>query len=446
MPMELFIRPLRNSSARDLDSWIDRQAELSAAALESAISATQRVRRRDAFAQTIVPARGSVVASISFGDWTVEPDYFFHWVRDSAIAMRAVVALMQSSSGATQRRWRNHFEDFVRFSLTLSRCDGGRFVKRVNYRARTLPGARKHLRGKAELRALVGDAILGEPRFNPDGTLDILRWSRPQYDGAALRALTCLRFLDAGGRDGKDIRRLIAQDLDFTCRHAGARCVGPWEERSAWHYPVALLQLGALVHGRRFAGRRAEAWAAAERHLRERLDGFWSDRDQVYLAQRPARTAAARLDAAVLLAVLDADLPEGRHSVHDPRVQKTQAAIEKFFAREFPINRGKACAPLLGRYRGDRYFGGGAWYPTTLAAAALYYRRAALAGKDRSRLIGRGDAFMARLHEVTPASGALSEQIDRRTGEHRSARHLTWSHAAFVSASFLRRQALRGTA
>ena len=45
----------------------------------------------------------------------------------------------------------------------------------------------------------IGDALLGEPRFNPDGTIDILQWARPQYDGPALRALACLRYLGDGG-------------------------------------------------------------------------------------------------------------------------------------------------------------------------------------------------------------------------------------------------------
>jgi glucoamylase len=53
----------------------------------------------------------------------------------------------------------------------------------------------------------------------------------------------------------------------------------------------------------------------------------------------------------------------------------------------------------------------------------------------------RGDAFMATLRALTPADGALSEQVDRETGAPTSARHLTWSYAAFVSTARLRAQA-----
>ena len=42
--------------------------------------------------------------------------------------------------------------------------------------------------------AVHGDAVAADTRVNPDGTLDMLRWARPQHDGPALRALTLLRW------------------------------------------------------------------------------------------------------------------------------------------------------------------------------------------------------------------------------------------------------------
>jgi glucoamylase len=428
-----------------LDAWIAWQAEHSAAAMERVISATHLTRRREAFGQVIVPVKGSVLASPAMADWDPEPDYFFHWLRDSALVMRAVAELMQdASSDGESARWRKHFENFVNFSLTLSNLNGAEFLARSHYRQATRRGFRKYLRPEAEIRALAGDKLLGEPRFNPDGTLDIFRWSRPQYDGAALRALACLRFLAAGGPRTDAIAQLLHLDLGFTLRHAGRRCIGPWEEpgQNEHHYYVALVQLGALVHGRAFAEDTGE-WDRAEKRLRTTLDRHWSDRHRVYAAISPPPAGGAHdlIDAAQLLAVLDADLPDGAHSVLDPRVHKTQAAIEHLFACEFPINRGRE-APALGRYRADRYFGGGAWYPTTLAGASLYYRRALHAGQERAALLKRGDAFMATVRDLTPEDGALSEQVDRASGAQTSARHLTWSYAAFVSAAKLRARVL----
>jgi len=438
------------TEAAGLEAWIRQQARHSAGAMERAISATHLVRRREGFGQEVVPARGSVLASPVIASWDPEPDYFFHWLRDSAIVMRCVAELMQDAQGgAERRRWRRHFEGFVRFSLGLCSLDAADFLKGRRHREATRRGFRKFLRPDSELRALGGDKLLGEPRFNPDGTLDVFRWSRPQYDGPALRALACSRYLSAGGPPSEDVLRLLRLDLGFTRRHSDRSCIGPWEEpgENAHHYYVALVQLGALVHGRDWADEPARQRHAAEERLRAGLERHWSQRHGVYAAIReaPGKSADDLLDAALLLAVLDADLPDGPHSVQDPRVQSTQAAIEGLFARELPINRGLPLGqgPALGRSRGDRYFGGGAWYPTTLAAAGLCYRLARCPGQDRAALVRRGDAFLATVRALTPADGALSEQVDRATGAQASARHLTWSYAAFVSTARLRAQALR---
>lgn len=423
----------------ELGEWIEKQARLSAVLMERAISATNLRRERAAFGQIVVPAKGSVLASPAIADWNPEPDYFFHWVRDAALVMRTVADLAtQAPDDGERRRWTQHFYDLVAFSLRLARLDCRNFV---SPRDRTDPEFQKFLRPEAEVRALSGDGLLGEPRFNADGTIDVLRWSRPQYDGPALRALACLRFLGTGGAPGEDLSALLRLDLDFTARHAGLTCIGPWEEadENAHHYYVALVQLGALVHGRTFMDVPAYE---AEARLRAQLDRHWSEEHQVYAAIWPFRVDGRDdlIDSASLLGVLDADLPQGRHSVEDPRVWQTFTALEELFAREFAINRGRA-APALGRSRRDRYFGGGAWYVATLAAASLCYQRAA--GAREPALIARGDAYMATVRDLTPADGHLAEQVDRDTGAPASARDLTWSYAAFVATALHRAAALR---
>ena len=85
--------------------------------------------------------------------------------------MRTVAELMRDASSHDERaRWRGHFEDFVAFSLALCELDGEEFVARSHYREKTERGFRKFLRSPAEIASLAGDKLLGEPRFNPDGT------------------------------------------------------------------------------------------------------------------------------------------------------------------------------------------------------------------------------------------------------------------------------------
>src|SRR3546814_10848277 len=101
----------------------------------------------------MVPAPGSVLATPGIADWDPEPDCFVHWVRDSAIVMRSVAALMQDAESEAQcHRWRRHFEDFVRFSLALCSLDGTAFLASSRHRQATRRGYRKFLRRDVELR------------------------------------------------------------------------------------------------------------------------------------------------------------------------------------------------------------------------------------------------------------------------------------------------------
>lgn len=446
----------------ELGSWIARQTNISALHLSRAISATTLCRERSGFGQRVVPAPGSVLASRVIASWDPEPDYFFHWVRDAAMAMRAVADLTSMVDDADeQRAWHQRFAQMVDFSLVIARQQ---LIKPApaDYRERTQPDCRRFLRTRTQLASLHGDKLLAEPRFNPDGSIDILRWSRPQLDGPALRALACLAYLDAGGVPTPPLLSLLQADLEFTLRQAGHRSIGPWEEPQQYshHYHVALVQLGALVHGRQFAGANAALWQKAERKLRNGLEQHWSTQHQVFMAIRPGKHSHASneaqsvaliadepaeqlVDAAIVLAIMEADLAEVPHSVLDPRAAATLAVLERAFTAAFPVNHSRPAglAPALGRSLADRYFGGGAWYATTLAAAAFCYRHAVAAPDSATHWRSRGDAWMATIQWMTPDDGSMAEQVDRVSLQPRSARHLTWSYAAFISTARLRRQA-----
>jgi glucoamylase len=99
----------------------------------------------------------------------------------------------------------------------------------------------------------------------------------------------------------------------------------------------------------------------------------------------------------------------------------------------------------MGRYAGDVYYSGGAYYFSTLAAAEFCFR-AALHSTAKTTLKKHGDAFLETVRAFTPPSGEFSEQFDQRTGEQRSAQQLAWSYAAFISCVAARRQVIRHSA
>jgi glucoamylase len=473
---------LTNGSA-SLAEWMDRQYRLSAAAMLQSISAVDLVKQRAGFGQTIRPAKGSVLASPIIAAYDPDPDYFFHWLRDSAVVIDAVRTLIED--GAADPGLHECVKDFIRFSLALGDLDGGALVASGAAGRAPDPKFQQYMRPTLELSQAFGDRIPGETRFNPDGTLDVTKWARPQHDGPALRALAMLRFWPMPVLDDGDTRsaarRLIEADLAFTHQHWREPSFDIWEEESGHHYYTRLVQHAALADGARWLEeigepQRAGAYLTASREIADDLDRHWDAAKGFYLS-RIGVVAGSRekeLDIAVILAVIHARREAGPHSVADPKAQATLARLENLFAEAYPINRSLARdrGAAMGRYAGDVYYSGGAYYFATLAAAEFFFSLAgalaryaqagslspghlssleALVGAEQTfdgsgvfdALLERGDSFMATVRAYTPASGELSEQFDHATGQQTSAKNLAWSHAALITAVAARRAACR---
>ena len=157
-------------ASEGLQVWLDRQLVASRDRMAACISATHVTRERPEFLQTITPARGSVLAAMSVGP-DERPDYFFHWLRDSALVMAAFEMLrrMGALGGIA-----DPFPDFVTFSAGLAALDGRALVHDGKLGRTNDPRLRQYLRVAAELEVIHGDRARGDVRFNPDGTLDTI--------------------------------------------------------------------------------------------------------------------------------------------------------------------------------------------------------------------------------------------------------------------------------
>ncbi len=434
-----------------LCAWVDRQYAHAARQMARSISPVGIVKSRPGFDQVIRPAPGAVVASPVPASYDPDPDYFFHWYRDSAIVIDALRLLHSDGlmDGAAPRL----FGEFVLFSAALASLDGRRLAADSGaWRSRVALDFTQFLRPDAELQRVHGDAVAAETRVNPDGTLDISNWGRPQNDGPALRAITLLRWMRSVPLDVELLTAcegLLRQDLRFACAHWREPCYDIWEEERGLHYFTLRVSAQALDDGadwlrERGEGARAGELRAESRAIRERLDDYWLS-DRGYYRSRVLESgerSAKELDIAVILAALHARDDEATHSVRDPRIHATLGVLDSVFEADYPINHGRPAArgPALGRYRADRYYSGGAYYFSTLAAAELCYRAAKSDG-GRDALLARGDRYLETVRAFTPESGDMSEQFDQRTGEQTSAKHLAWSYAAFISCAAARRAA-----
>jgi glucoamylase len=462
-----------------LDEWIDTQAHFAATAMVRAISATHLVMDRPGFGQMVIPRPGSVLASPVCAHYDPDPDYFFHWFRDSAIVIDALrVALGEAfMEGSAIIR----FHEFVEFSLSLRSLNGSEFLRHSKFGKRIQPFFLQYVRPDAEIAAVSGDRVLSEARVNPDGTLDFTRWSRPQADGPALRAIALLRwwhqFPDLPATLRAGMQELIVGDLAFTLAHTQKTSFDIWEEESGYHYYTQLVQAAALAEGADWLANLAEdgrgpAYGRAANEVIARLDDLWSSARGFYRSRTGTVSGETGkdLDIAVILSVVHSGRMTGTHSVVDPKTQATLTALEQLFEAEYAINNGRPASrgPAMGRYAGDAYYSGGAYFFATLAAAEFYFRLAKAlqlgaampltkeneqfrrrlgaahaAGQGRwiTAAIQRGDAIMRTVQAFTPAGGDLSEQFDRTTGAETSAKHLAWSYAAFITAAASRRQA-----
>jgi glucoamylase len=421
-----------------LEEWLEVQYRRSAQHMLRSISATDIIKQRPGFGQRVQARVGSVVASPVLASYDPDPDYFFHWYRDSSVVMDALRILYQRGTLGDEAQ--QLLEQFVQFSLGLDELDGRNLVARPQWRERVSSDFEQYLRTEADLSQAYGERIRGETRVNPDGTIDISRWARPQHDGIATRALTLQRWLQLPTLQSplrQLATRLLHADLHYVRRHWQEPCYDIWEEDLGLHYYTLCTAAAALGD---------EPLTPAIHRV---LDEFWDEDGGFYHSRVLDGRAASpkQLDIAVILAAVHTDLPGQRHSPGDPRMHATLLRLEELFADQYAINqrRPSGSGPAMGRYKGDVYYSGGAYYFATLGAAQLCYLAACRVSSEAAQAwLRRGDAFLETVRAFTPPGGDLAEQFDRTTGAQNSARHLTWSYAAFISATDARSRALQG--
>ena len=438
---------------QELDLWIERQYRHAASAMLRSLSAVGIVKQRPGFGQTVTPKQGSIVASPVLAAYDPDPDYFFHWFRDSAVVIDAVRLLLADGSLARAPAL-EYFHDFVQFSLSLLELDGRALVAAPGWRAGVQADFAKFIRADADLNTIHGELVSAEARVNPDGTLDISNWARPQHDGPPLRLLAVLRWLRDVTLDDPLLTataQLVRADIAFTRNRWRLPSVDIWEEEKGHHYYTLRVAAEALAEG---AGWLDAQGAAGEAHLcradseaiMRMLDGYWLPEAGCYRSRvlEGGARSTKELDIAVIFAAIHGAGAQPTHSVHDPRMQATLARLEALFDAQYPINHGRSAGrgPALGRYQGDVYYSGGAYYFSTLAAAEFCFR-AAVGAEDGRAYLERGEAYLETVRAFTPATGDLSEQFDQKTGAQTSARHLAWSYAAFISSVVARRDARR---
>jgi len=377
--------------------------------------------------------------------------YYFHWERDGALSMRA---LMVTANGA------NISEPMMSYVSWV-----------LKVQAEPDPN---------------GIDVRSEPKYNlPNGDVFTGGWCRPQTDGPALRSTTLILYaksLLASGQEDYVKQYLwtsnsnykggaIKYDLDWIAANWKQDSCDLWEEiRSNDFFWNRLNMKRTLLLGASFASsmgdsNTAATYNAAAMAVNATLMAHWNG---AYLFESQNR----QKDASVIVALNDGYADDGLFSPTSEYVAGTIKALNTLFCATFSINGidTKANIPgvLYGRYEGDGYGGGNPWVLTTAALAEQFYRGASetlnqlpsqvalliwqdilnLSPTEMSsavimakKMAAAGDSVLYRVaYHATPAGFHLSEQLDKNTGTEKSATDLTWSYATVLKAMYYRDQ------
>ncbi|KKA18333.1 Glucan 1,4-alpha-glucosidase [Rasamsonia emersonii CBS 393.64] len=434
---------LKSRATASLSSWLATETSY---ALEAILN---NIGSSGAWAQSASP--GIVVASPS----TSDPDYYYTWTRDSALTLKVLIDLFKNGNSSLQ----GVIEEYI---------DAQAYLQTVSNPSGTL-----------------STGGLGEPKFNVDKTAFTGSWGRPQRDGPALRATALISFgewlIDNGySTYASDIVwPIVRNDLSYVAQYWNETGYDLWEEVDGSSFFTVAVQHRALVEGANFAsalGTSCDYCTSQAPEILCYLQSFWTG--SYILAN--FQSSRSGKDVNTILGSIHTFDPEAAcddttFQPCSPRALANHKVVVDAFRDLYTINNNAAegVAVAVGRYPEDTYYNGNPWFLCTLAAAeqlydALYqwnnigsititdvsldffqdlYSDAAVgtyssSSSEYSAIVDAvktyADGFVSIVENYALTNGSLSEQYSKTDGTQESARDLTWSYAALLTANMRR--------
>ncbi|KAJ5381374.1 Glucoamylase [Penicillium cataractarum] len=427
-----------------LDAWLATETTVSLDGILKNIGAS------GAFAQSA--KNGVVIASPS----TSNPDYYYTWSRDSALTLKVLIDLFRNGNLGLQ----TVIEEYINAQAALQTVSN--------------PSG-----------DLSNGAGLGEPKFNVDLSAFTGSWGRPQRDGPALRAIALIDFgnwlIDNGYPTYavNNVWPIVRNDLSYVSQYWSQSGYDLWEEVNSMSFFTVANQHRSLVEGSAFASRVGASCSWCDSQAPQILcymQSFWTG------SYINANTGGGRSgkDANTVLASIHTFDPAATcdditFQPCSSRALANHKVYTDSFRSVYSLNSGIAqgVAVAVGRYPEDSYYNGNPWFLSNLAAAeqlydAIYqwnkigsititstslaffqdvYSSAAVGTYASSsstftsiisavKTYADGYVSIAQAHAFT--NGSLSEQYDKSSGLSLSARDLTWSYAALLTANMRR--------
>ncbi|RXW25358.1 hypothetical protein EST38_g507 [Candolleomyces aberdarensis] len=396
---------------------------------------------------------GVVIASPS----KVDPDYVYTWTRDAALVLKYVSEEYGRQQVPALRKVLDDFVSSQAYLQTVSNPSG-----------------------------TISTGGLGEPKFHIDLTAFTGGWGRPQRDGPPLRATALISYanwlINSGNTSyvQQKVWPVIKLDLDYTASNWNFTGFDLWEEVSSSSFFTTAVQYRALVEGATLAAKlgqtaSATGYTSQSSNVICFLQSYWNP-SQGFVTSNTGGGRSGKDANSALASIHNFDPAAGCDAktfqpCSDKALSSLKVYVDAFRSGIYPINNGIAsnAAVATGRYTEDVYYGGQPWYLTTLAVAEQLYDAiivwkaqqsievtstslaffrqfssnvqagtyASTSATYTTLLDGVqkfADGFVEVVAKYTPADGQLSEQYHRNNGAQLSAKHLTWSYAATLTA------------
>ena len=332
-----------------------------------------------------VKYKGIIIASPS-----KDPNYNFHWIRDSALVMRVIVDYYKQTSDA------EYFQYIMNYLEVESKIQN--------------------------LHTLTG---LGEPKINTNCTPYNKPWGRPQNDGPALRGIILWSIVEIF-QDSYDyiikslLLPMIVKDLHYVISNYCKPSFDLWEEQKGWHFYTRMVQLKflkeSLHHFCFISGQFLEK--DIQHSYNELLSNLQDHKNgsTIISSFDTNGTISKYDDAANILAYchicFDEDIMQ---SFPLDYLDSNIKQLLEYFRNKY----NNQDIHLIGRYSNDKYYDGQLWIICSLALAQYYIQ---------TNNISIAKEIVNTITELDK-NFILPEQFDPNTKEYFSANHLTWNYS-----------------
>lgn len=349
---------------------------------------------------------GMIIASPS-----TEPNYKYHWIRDSALVMRPIIDMY------------NNTKEPIYFQYIINYLENETKIQNLN----TISG-------------------IGEPKINIDCTPFNGDWGRPQNDGPALRGIILFKLIDIFEYKydtliNSLIKPIIYKDINYILKNFNKISFDLWEENIGWHFYTRMVQLkfikDTIKHHKFFPNIDINLLTNSYNTLLESIKDHFNG-ESIISSFNVNGEIIKYEDAANIMAFTHISYDEDiLKEVPLEYINHTCDNLIIAFRKKYK----KDDINLIGRYIDDKYYNGHIWIICSLALAQI------LLELYKSRNITKKKSPMHRsksnpnLNFLEISNGILEtiltldtdfilpEQFNPVTNEFLSAKKLTWNYS-----------------